>query len=123
MKKVILSIKPEFVEKILNGEKKFEYRKVIFKDTEVKKVLIYASAPISKVVGEFKIKNILEGLPDALWYQTCKKSGISYDYFSKYFKKRAKGYAIEIKRVKKYRKPKDISTFGMKAPQSFAYIK
>lgn len=29
--KVLLSIKPEFVEKIFAGEKKFEYRRTIFK--------------------------------------------------------------------------------------------
>ena len=29
--KVLLSIKPEFVEKIFSGEKRFEYRKFAFK--------------------------------------------------------------------------------------------
>lgn len=54
--KVILSIKPEFVEKIINGEKKFEYRRKIFKK-DVEKVLIYASSPIKSVVGEFIVED------------------------------------------------------------------
>ena len=53
--KVILSIKPEFVEKIINGEKKFEYRRKIFKK-DVEKVLIYASSPIKLVVGELHVE-------------------------------------------------------------------
>ena len=50
---VILSIKPEFVEKIFSGEKQYEYRKILFKQ-KVDTVYIYASRPISKIVGEFR---------------------------------------------------------------------
>ena len=52
--KVILSIKPEFANKIFNGTKKFEFRRTLFKKKEVKKIVVYASAPISKVIGEFE---------------------------------------------------------------------
>lgn len=44
--KVLLSIKPEFAEKIFSGEKKFEFRRSIFKDKTVKTVLVYASASL-----------------------------------------------------------------------------
>ena len=53
--KVLLSIKPEFVEKIFAGTKKYEFRKSLFKKSGVKYVVIYASAPIKRVVGEFEI--------------------------------------------------------------------
>lgn len=49
---VILSIKPEYVSEIIAGRKRFEFRKAVFAKS-VEKVYIYASAPISKVVGEF----------------------------------------------------------------------
>ena len=55
---VILSIKPEFVEKIFSKEKKYEYRKVLFKQS-VDIVYIYACRPICKIVGEFKIEEII----------------------------------------------------------------
>ena len=45
--KVILSIKPEFVEKIINGEKKFEYRKKFSKSEK----FLFISSPIKLVVG------------------------------------------------------------------------
>lgn len=32
--KVLLSIKPEFAERIFNGSKKYEFRKVIFKNPD-----------------------------------------------------------------------------------------
>ena len=55
---VILSIKPEFVEKIFSGEKQYEYRKILFKQ-KVDTIYIYASRPVSKIVGEFKIDDIV----------------------------------------------------------------
>ena len=55
---VILSIKPEYVAEIKAGRKGFEFRKTIFKE-KVEKVYIYASSPVSKVVGEFQPVDIL----------------------------------------------------------------
>ena len=57
--KVLLSIKPEFVERIFDGSKKYEYRKMLFKRNDINVVVIYASAPVKRVVGEFRIKDIL----------------------------------------------------------------
>jgi predicted transcriptional regulator len=56
---VILSIKPQFARKIFEGSKLFEFRRSIFKNPDVNKVVVYASAPISKIVGEFEIEEIL----------------------------------------------------------------
>ena len=57
--KVILSIKPQFAEKIFEGSKKFEFRRSIFKNPNVKIIIVYGSAPISKIIGEFEIEEIL----------------------------------------------------------------
>ena len=55
---VLLSIKPEFAEKIFDGTKKFEFRKSIFKNTDVQTVIVYASSPVQQVIGEFTIDSI-----------------------------------------------------------------
>lgn len=62
--KVLLSIKPEFVKEIFNGNKKFEYRKAIFKNKDVKTIVIYATMPVGKIVGEFDIDYIIEKHPN-----------------------------------------------------------
>ena len=72
---VILSIKPEFVEKIFSGEKQYEYRKILFKQ-KVDTVYIYASHPISKIVGEFKIDEILCDTPGNIWKETRRQREI-----------------------------------------------
>lgn len=122
--KVVLSIKPEFANKIFEGNKKFEFRRALFKDSSVKTVVVYASAPISKVIGEFEIEEILHKKLDVLWQTTHADSGITKDYYLSYFKGKESGYAIKIKNIKKYKSQYCIKEkFGLCPPQSFAYLK
>lgn len=121
--KVLLSIRPEYVEEIMNGSKKFEYRKRIFKK-DVEAVIIYSTMPVGKIVGEFKIERIINDTPEELWNQTFTYSGISKKYFTEYFSDREEGFAIQIKDLLKYEipiTPKDVFSHFV-APQSFMYV-
>ncbi len=122
--KVLLSIKPQFVNEIFNGNKKFEYRKSIFKRDGIKTVVIYATMPIGKIVGEFDIEEVLEDNPKKLWDKTKKYSGISKEFYDSYFIDRDKAYAIKIKSLNKYNEPICPYTTYEKftAPQSFKYL-
>lgn len=123
MKAVLLSIKPEFAHKIFEGSKKFEFRKQVFKDTSVKKVIVYSSSPEQKVIGEFEIETILDGTPNNIWIQTKLYSGISQEFYDEYFEGRDKAYAIKVASTKMYRKQKTLADFNVQsAPQSFAYV-
>lgn len=64
--KAILSIKPEYAYKIFSGEKTYELRKKIFKQ-DVTHIIVYASAPVSKVIGEFEVGSLIEASPFTLW--------------------------------------------------------
>lgn len=68
--KVLLAIKEEFASKIFEGTKRYEFRKSIFKKPGVTSVVMYVTAPVGKVVGEFEIGEVLSDRPDALWGQT-----------------------------------------------------
>lgn len=122
--KILLSIKPQYAHSILDGTKRYEFRRRIYRDSRVRAVVIYATKPVGKVVGEFSIKSVYSDHPDTLWERTKDFSGITRSFFSEYFNGRSVGYAIEVKNVKKYRKPRELSDFlpsGV-APQSYAYI-
>lgn len=122
--KVVLSIKPEYAFKIFEGTKKFEFRKAIFKNKNVKSVIVYASSPVQKVIGEFEIGEILNDDLDTLWNRTKKHSGITEDFFYEYFSEKEKGFAIRVKKKQKYTEPKCLwSDFKLNPPQSFAYVK
>lgn len=75
--KVLLSIKPEFVEEIVLGKKKFEYRKSIFKREGISSIVVYATKPYGKVVGEFEIEDILYDKPENIWNKTKDFSGVT----------------------------------------------
>jgi predicted transcriptional regulator len=121
---VILSIKPEYANKIFNGSKKFEFRRSIFKNKEVTKIIVYASSPVSKIIGEFEIEKILHEDLKSLWNLTKDFSGISEKYYYDYFIGKENGYALEVKKVKLYKEVLCIKeTFGINPPQSFAYVK
>jgi predicted transcriptional regulator len=121
--KVILSIKPEFAEKIFEGTKKFEFRRSVFKNKNVKTVVVYASSPIQKVIGEFEIETILNDNLQQLWDLTKDYSGITENFFFDYFQNKEKGFAIKIKKTKKYQKSLSLKDdFNASPPQSFMYL-
>jgi predicted transcriptional regulator len=122
--KVLLSIKPEFAEKILLGEKKFEFRKVLPKSDQVTTIVIYATMPLGKVVGEFDVGEILTDTPQKIWRNTKECAGITKKYFNEYFEGRDVAHAIGVKAVRRYKNPESLSKIlpGGVAPQSFCYI-
>ena len=121
--KVLFSIKPEFVEQIFSGKKKFEFRRLIFKNEQIKTVVVYASSPVQKVIGEFDIEAILSSDPKTLWKYTKEHSGISEDYFFEYFGARETGFAIMIKEARRYRKQLCLrEDYDLLPPQSFLYL-
>ena len=120
--KILISINPEHVAKILSGEKKFEYRtKAAKKDVDT--LIIYETTPVKRIVAEAEILEVLCLSPEDLWKETEKYSGISKSFYDEYFKGRKIAYAYRIGKVKVYDNPLELSDYGIKAaPQSFVYI-
>lgn len=122
MRKIVISINPEHVENIINGSKKFEYRTKAAK-SDVKKILIYETVPVKKIVAEAEVEEVLMLPPEELWELTKNQSGISKSFFDAYFNGRNVAYAYKLGKVKVYDQPKELIDFGLKsAPQSFVYI-
>ena len=55
MSTILMSIKPEYVNKIFDGTKRYEYRKKLCKQ-RIDKIIVYSSSPIKKIVGELIIE-------------------------------------------------------------------
>lgn len=122
MKALLLSIKPEYVEKILRGTKKFEYRKRLAKE-DVSVIYIYSTAPSMKVVASVQVIGRLSASPTALWEKTKAMAGISRSKYREYFHGCKTAYAYELGKVSVFKKGKKLSEYGiLTAPQSFVYI-
>jgi len=121
--KILLSIKPEYAEKIFAGTKKYEFRRSIFKNPDVKTVVVYASSPVQKVIGEFEIDSIIFTDIENLWKLTEQASDTGRSFFFQYYEGKDKGYAIKIGKTKRYETPLDLKRdFKLNPPQSFVYI-
>src|SRR5688572_15904052 len=122
--RVLLSVKPRFAEAILAGVKKFEFRRVLFRRQGIKTIVLYASSPTCKVVGEFTVEEVLSLEPKALWGVTRGEGAIDREYFDQYFEGRATGHALKVKRARRYRLPLCLrEDFGIAhPPQSFCYL-
>jgi predicted transcriptional regulator len=119
---ILLSIHPEFVDKIMTGEKKFEFRRVKTK-REPDKIIIYSTSPICKVIGEAEVEEIIINSPDVVWDKTKCFSGIKKDLYIEYYANRDVAVAYKLKNVIEYEKPIELKDLGVKAaPQSFVYV-
>ncbi len=122
MRKILISINPEYVDLILKKIKRFEYRKAVAK-ADIKSIIVYSTYPEMKVVAEVKIDGIIEDTPEGLWEKTHKNGGVDKIFFDAYFEGRKKAYAYILGEVKKFAEPKLLKDFNVQhAPQSFVYI-
>lgn len=120
---IIISIHPVFVEKILSGEKKYEFRKHF--PAGVRYMLVYTTSPVKKITALIEIESVLKGSPSNIWRRTRKDAGVTKSFFDTYFKDKMNAYAIKIDRIIKLGKP--LLTTDLKdmksAPQSYVYLK
>jgi predicted transcriptional regulator len=121
---VLLSIKPKYVKSIINGEKRYEFRKTIFKKRDINQIYIYSSHPVKKIVATFEIGDILEDHPIALWENVKDYAGIGNQVFFSYFKGKSKAFAIKIHNLQEFDIPIDPWTKmrGFVPPQSYCYL-
>lgn len=121
---IILSIKPEYVNQIRFGNKKYEFRKTIFRNQSIDNVFIYETAPTKKIVGFFKYSGYIKNTPIKLWEQLKKYAGIDECAFNNYFNARDIGYAIIIQDIQFYKIMIDPfnSIKNFFPPQSYFYF-
>lgn len=119
----LLSIKPVYADAIFGGRKTVEFRRSrLAPDIEL--AFVYATQPIGRIVGWFRIAGIAESTPDGLWRRFRRDGAIRRrDYFD-YFEGAERAYAIEIVEPTIISKPMllDSLSSGLRAPQSFQYI-
>ena len=119
---MLLSINPAHVEYILNGTKRFEFRKVRSRRA-VRSILIYSTAPVRQVVGEAEVVGTVYGSPEEVWDRTYGYSGITKQFFDEYYCGHQRAIAYELGEISVYEAPKSLDDLGVRcAPQSFVYV-
>lgn len=121
---IVLSIKPKYAEFILAGSKTVEFRRA-WAAKSVDTIVLYASAPIQKLVGVVQVSELVLAKPTTLW-DYCKRhgGGLSKNELYLYFKGKDAGFAIllqDVKRLPQGIDPRKVIT-NFSPPQSFRYI-
>ena len=120
--KALMSIKPEFVDRIFSGEKRYEFRKRGF-GKPVESVVVYSSSPERVVRGEFRISASRHGTPKYIWRLCRRFAGIDRKRFFEYFKDCEVAYAIEVGETLEFQIPKNLQVdYACLPPQSYRYI-
>jgi len=122
MNTILLPINPEHVENILNGSKKYEFRRVRCK-RKIDKILIYATHPVKLIVGEVSVLGVIEDSKERVWKATSEFSGISEEFFKEYFIDKQQAVAYKLGNVQPFKNPITLDSLGVKfPPQSFMYV-
>ncbi len=119
----LLSIRPEFADSILRGEKRVEFRRRGF-SASVQMVLIYSTRPVQRLVGCFSVSHVTAGSPTQIWRKFGDVGGISKPRFRSYYAGAEQAVAIGVGDLVVFRQPLELSALGRRTrpPQSFFYL-
>ena len=121
-RKIMLAIKPEYVEEIFDGLKRYEYRRKC-PNHPISQIVIYETAPVSKVVGTVDVDEMLGTGSNVLYDMTKKFAGISEDDYNDYFKGSNIAYAYSLNHPVIFSRPASIEEYGLRGvPQSYVYL-
>ena len=120
----LLSLRPKFVDALLNGTKTVEFRKRPLA-SNVTHVAIYATRPVARVVAVFSVREQIVGSPRALWRKFgTVAGGSSRAGFFAYYEGCAQGVGIEVDELFRLDEPLTLQeAFGIdRPPQSVQYF-
>jgi len=125
---LLLSIRPEYANKIFDRTKTVELRRIRPRLlNKGDRVVVYVSSPEQAVVGSFKVDNIVEKPVTELWEEVEKLAGISHEDFYDYYQGVKLGVGIFLKDIHRFSQPVELHRLrnklpNLKPPQSFRYL-
>jgi predicted transcriptional regulator len=118
-----MAIHPGYADAILQGRKQVEFRKRPLA-ADVTSVLMYATSPVQRIIGEFSVDRIVGGTPDDVWMQFGSVGCIGAADFDKYYGNSETAYALVIAAVRRFGCALPLSALSPQPaiPQSFSYL-
>lgn len=119
----LISVHPEFADKLLSGEKQVELRRTKLRGA-ISHLAIYATAPRSAVLGWVTVTNVESASPTSLWNAHKQHAGISRARFRRYFQGCKLATAIRVAEPRHLETPFRLSQFreNVSPPQSWRYL-
>ena len=124
---LFLSVKPVFANKILDGSKTIELRRIRPHVVPGQSVLIYSSSPEMSLLGRAFIEEILCNTPTTLWGQVKGAAGVTRDEYDAYFAGASMAIGLRLGRTQRLRTPISLREIRvrwpwLKPPQSYRFV-
>ena len=125
---LVLSVKPRFAAKLLEGDKTVELRRVLPRRIRAGDfLLIYSTAPDTSFVGFCRVTKVLLGSPATLWPKVRRSAGVTRAEYHQYFGEASRAVGIEIERPVRLLDEVSLEDSrkyspGFRPPQSFRYL-
>jgi len=126
---LLMSIRPQFINKIFHGDKVVEIRKKFNHKWSNRRVTLYSSHPTKAVVGYATIHSVIDDSPSNVWERYGYQLGCSKIEFDNYTAGLNKVFAIQLSNVNPYKSPMLLSQLSwfldkkLIPPQSYSSMK
>ncbi|PZX52564.1 ASCH domain-containing protein [Algoriphagus chordae] len=116
-KLILVSIKPEFVEKIFDGTKKIELRKVSPHVEPGDLMIVYSTSPEMAIVGVCQIEKVIRSTPKEIWNSHSEVLGIDETRFFDYYSESSRAVGIVINSAKRLKSKISLESIKRKFPR------
>lgn len=124
---ILISVRPDYVVKLLEGDKTVELRRRAVRVLPGTRVWLYATLPVGRIVGFGEVQSVHEHSPVEIWKEFGGRAGITEDHFFDYFDGVSRGCAIVFRQVVRSQRELELSELRSSlgtfhAPQFFRKI-
>ena len=124
---LLLSIRPEYAEKIFNRTKTVELRRTrpARLQPQGTTAVVYVSSPVKALMGSFVVEQAIEAAPALLWKRVAAVAGVTRQEYDRYYAGTARGVGLLIRDVQVFQRPiglERLRAFGVRPPQSYGYL-
>lgn len=120
----MLSIHPTYASAIMDGAKCVEFRRRPI-GADVHRVVVYATAPVKRVIGAFEVTSVDSMPPELAWQSFGDVGAIDKQAFDAYYSGAPEAFVIRIGRVIPLDHPLRLADLdrSLRPPQSFVYLR
>jgi len=124
---LLISVKPQYAEKIFGGAKTVELRRTRPRLLRGDLVLIYVTSPVKALAGACEVVEVIEGTPEALWGIVRAQAGVSAEEFCDYYAGAAIAFGIRLKNAHRLPEPLHLEQLRIEwpsfhPPQVYRYL-
>ncbi len=116
---LLLAIHERHARRILQGDKRVEFRRSPPRCELPADVLLYTTKPLGAIVGRCRFDDLVSGSPAEVWKAVGALGCVTRDQFDAYFADRDTAHALFVARPE----PVGPAKLPFCAPQSFRYLR